>query len=174
VNRGRTQPTQIALIVTFGLFLAYSWLTGLDTGQRIGRTFASTSLAMVKLLPCAFILIALFDTWIKRETVERHFGEGSGVRGYVWGLLLAGTSVGGLYVAFPLAHSLHRKGAKLTAVFAYIGFVGVSRIPWTMFEASFMGLTFTLVRLAVSIPLVILASVVMGRVLSKRGYQIQE
>ena len=79
-----------------------------------------------------------------------------------------------MFVAFPVAYSLFRKGAKLSVIFAYVGFAGVCRIPMTMFELSFMGAAFTAVRLAVSIPLIIVASVAMGRVLEGRGYRITE
>lgn len=168
------QIVQLALVAAFGLFVAGSFAGGFSAGQEMGRTFGSTLWEMLKLLPCAFILIALFDVWIKRETVERHFGKGSGVRGYLWGMLLGGMSVGGMYVAFPVAYSLFRKGAKLSAIFAYVGFAGVCRIPMTMFEASFMGGRFTAVRLAVSIPLVIVTSIIMGRVLEGRGFQVSE
>lgn len=168
------QFVQLAAVGAFGLFVAISSADGFATGQEMGRTFASTLLEMLKLLPCAFVLIALFDVWVKRETVERHFGKGSGVRGYLWGLLLGGMSVGGMYVAFPVAYSLFRKGARLSAIFAYVGFAGVCRIPMTMFEASFMGGTFTVVRLAVSIPLVIVTSIIMGRMLERRGFKINE
>ncbi|MCD4824456.1 MAG: permease [Phycisphaerae bacterium] len=143
-------------------------------GRQIGATFTSTLWEMMKLLPCAFVLIALFDVWVKREMVIRHFGHGSGIRGYLWAILLAGTTIGGLYVAFPLAYSLHKKGAKLGVTFAYIGFSGICRIPMTLFEASFMGAKFTAVRLAVSIPLITIAAVLMGRYLTKRGYDITE
>jgi len=129
---------------------------------------------MMKLLPCAFILIALFDVWVKRETVERHFGKGSGVRGYLWGIVLAGMTVGGTFVGFPVAYSLFPKGAKLSVIFAYVGFAGVCRIPMTMFELSFMGAAFTAVRLAVSIPLIVMASVAMGSILERRGYRVTE
>lgn len=168
------QVIQVVAAGMFGLFVAGSFLYGLDAGRQMGRTFASTFLEMLKLLPCAFLLIALFDVWVKRETVERHFGRGSGVRGYLWGILLAGMSVGGMYVAFPVAYSLFRKGARLSVVFAYVGFAGVCRIPMTLFEASFMGGIFTAVRLSVSIPLVIMASLIMGRILERRGYEVTE
>jgi uncharacterized membrane protein YraQ (UPF0718 family) len=168
------QIVQLVLVAAFGLFVALSFAGGYGVGKDMGRTFAWTLLEMLKLLPCAFILIALFDVWVQRETVERHFGKGSGLRGYVWGILLAGMSVGGMYVAFPVAYSLFRKGATLSVIFAYVGFAGVCRIPMTMFEASFMGGLFTAVRLSVSIPLVALGAVVMGRVLERRGYRISE
>jgi uncharacterized membrane protein YraQ (UPF0718 family) len=168
------QIAQLVLAGAFGLFVAVSFAADYGVGKDMGRMFGTTLAEMLKLLPCAFILIALFDVWVKRQTVERHFGEGPGIRGYLWGMILAGMSVGGMYVAFPVAYSLFCKGAKLSVIFAYVGFAGVCRIPMAMFEASFMGGVFTAVRLAVSVPPVILTAVIMSRFLERRGYQITE
>ncbi len=172
-NKGR-QFAQLALAVGFGLFVAASFPLHFPPGQQMGRTFGSTVLTMLGLLPCAFVLIALFDVWVKRKSIERHFGHGSGLRGYAASVLLAGMTVGGLYVAIPVACSLANKGARLSVVLAYVGFAGVCRIPMTMFEASFMGWLFTAVRLAVSIPLVILTSELLGRALQRRGYRVSQ
>lgn len=165
---------QVLVTAGFVGFVAASFATGLPVGREMGSTFAAVAVDMLALLPCALVLIALFDVWVPRETVERHFGKGSGVRGYLWGMLLAGMTVGGMYVAFPVAGSLFRKGARLTVVFAYVGLAGVCRIPMTFFEASFLGGSFTALRLAVSIPLVVASSHVLGRVLERRGYRIAE
>ena len=164
----------IMLAAAFGGFVLFSFLTDFGTGEQMGRTFGVTLLTMLTLLPCAFILIGLFDVWVRRETVEKHLGKGSGFRGYMWSILLAGTTVGGLYLAFPVAYSLHRKGAKLGVIFAYVGFAGVCRIPMSIFEASFMGATFTAVRLGVAIPLILISSAVMGRILERHDYRITE
>jgi uncharacterized membrane protein YraQ (UPF0718 family) len=168
------QLIQLAAVALFGLFTAASFAGDFATGKEMARTFASTLVDMLELLPCAFILIALFDVWVRREAVERHFGKGAGIRGYLWGIVLAGLTVGGTYVAFPVAYSLFRKGARLSVIFAYVGFASVCRIPMTTFEASFMGGLFTAVRLAVSVPLVVVVSVAMGRVMEGRAYQILE
>ncbi len=127
---------------------------------------------MFKILPCAFILIGLFEVWVRRETVEKHLGERSGIRGYIWAVLLAGTTVGGLYVAFPVAYSLYGKGAKLSVIFTYLGAAAICRVPMTIFEASFMGIKFTTIRLLVSLPLVIVTSILLGDYLTKRNYRI--
>jgi uncharacterized membrane protein YraQ (UPF0718 family) len=164
----------LVLAAGFGVFVLSSFLTGYDAGRQMGRTFGTTLLTMMTLLPCAFVLIGLFDVWVKRETVEKHLGTGSGLRGYLWSVLLAGTTVGGLYLAFPVAYSLHKKGAKLGVIFAFIGLAGVCRVPMSMFEASFMGATFTAVRLAISIPLIMLSAAVMGSILERRDYKITE
>jgi len=88
---------------------------------------------MLKILPCAYILIGLFEVWVKRELIEKHLGEESGIKGYIWITLFAGTIAGGLLVAFPIAYSLYNKGAKLSIVFTYIGAAAICRIPMTLF-----------------------------------------
>lgn len=164
---------RLVIMLCYGLFLIISVILGYEPGKEIGKNFISFVFFMVKILPCAFILIGLFDVWVKKETVEKHLGENSGIKGYLWMILLAGTTVGGLYVAFPVAYSLHKKGATLSIIFTYIGAAAICRIPMAIFEASFLGIKFTLIRLLVSLPLIILTSIMLGSYLSKRGYKIR-
>ena len=162
---------KIAGMACYLLFLAASFLFGFNPGKEIGHNFFSFSVDMLKVLPCAFILIGLFEVWVKRETVEKYFGEESGISGYIWALLLGGTTVGGLYVSFPIAYSLYSKGAKLGIILTYIGASGICRVPMAIFETSFLGVKFTLIRLIISIPLVILSSIALGKYLQKRNYK---
>ncbi len=165
---------RLILPASFGLLVAISFLFDFGPGQQMGQTFGTTIQAMLGLLPCAFVLIALFDIWVHQETVERYLGSGTSGRGYFWSLLLSGMTVGGLYVAIPMAVSLARKGAHLNIILSYVGFAGVCRIPMVLFEISFMGWLFTCVRMAISIPLVILTSQLLGRFLEARGYRLPE
>ena len=168
----RNDVIKIVCILGYILFLIISFASGFNPGKEIGDNFVSFSVDMFKILPGAFILIGLFEVWVKRETVERHLGEESGIRGYIWAILLAGTTVGGLYVAFPVAYALYSKGAKLSVIFTYVGAAAICRIPMAIFEASFLGIKFTAIRLLVSLPLVILTSVLLGDYLTKRNYKI--
>ena len=165
---------KIVGISVYIVFILFSFITGFDPGKQIGKNFITFSVDMLKILPCAFILIGLFEIWVKKETVEKHFGKESGIRGYIWGVLLASTTVGGLYVAFPVAYSLYNKGAKLSVIFTYIGASAICRVPMTIFEASFMGIKFSAIRLLVSLPLVIISSILLGDYLEKRNYKIME
>ncbi len=165
---------KIISIFVYIVFILFSYIIGFDPGRQIGRNLITFSIDMLKVLPCAFILIGLFEVWVKKETVEKHFGEESGIKGHIWAILLAGTTVGGLYVAFPVAYSLFSKGAKLSVIFTYIGASAICRIPMTIFEASFLGIKFTAIRLFVSLPLVIMSSVLLGNYLNKRNYKIME
>jgi uncharacterized membrane protein YraQ (UPF0718 family) len=77
-------------------------------------------------------------------------------------------------VAFPIAYSLYNKGAKLSIVFTYIGAAAICRVPMTLYEASFMGVKFTMIRLLISLPLVIITSILLGDYLTKRNYKMAE
>ena len=161
-------------VAIYFVFILSSFVIGFKPGKQIGHNFISFSIEMLKLLPCAFILIGLFEVWVKKESVEKHLGKDSGMLSYIWIILLAGTTVGGLYVAFPVAYSLFKKGAKLAVIFTYIGASAICRIPMTIFESSFMGIKFSLIRLIVSVPLVILSSIWLGNYLEKKNYRIME
>ena len=170
----RNTKIRIAYISGYIFFLIISFLFEFNPGKEIGYNFISFLLYMFKILPCAFILIGLFEVWVKREIIEKHLGEESGIKGYIWAILLAGTIAGGLLAAFPIAYSMYNKGAKLSIIFTYMGATAICRVPMTMFEASFMGIKFTVIRLLVSLPLVIITSILLGNYLSKRNYKIIE
>ena len=81
-------------------------------------------------------------------------------------------TVGGIYVALPVAHTLSEKGADLGVVFTYVGLSGVARIPMTLFEALLMGLGFAVWRRIFSFPLIILSSILLGQYLKKNNYRV--
>lgn len=165
---------KIFLVLCYVVFLIFSFIYNFSPGKEIYYNFVSFSIDMLKILPPAFVLVGLFEVWVKRETVERHFGEKSGIKGYIGAILLSTPTVGGLYVSFPIAYSLFSKGAKLSIIFTYLGSSAICRIPMSIFEASFLGIKFTLIRLFVSLPLVILTSILLGNYLEKRNYRIVE
>ena len=165
----RNTVIKILFFASYFIFLVISWLIGFNPGQQIGHNFATFAANMLRILPGAFILIGLFEVWVRRETVERHLGEKSDFRGYLWAILLSGTTIGGMYVAFPVAYALYSKGAKLSVIFTYLGAAAICRIPMTIFEASFLGIKFTVIRWLVSLPLVIMMSILLGNYLTRRG-----
>ena len=160
---------KISVITAYFLFVIISFVSGFKPGKDIGHTFIDFFIDMLKIVPPAFILIGLFKVWVKRETIEKHLGESSGFFGYLWALILAATTVGGAYVAFPLGYALYRKGAGLSVVLTYTGAAAICRVPMTIFEASFLGIKFTAVRYAVSVPLLVFASVLLGGYMERKG-----
>ena len=169
----KTQRTLIGITI-FSLFILVSWFCDYAPGIDIGDTFLENLQQMLFVLPCVFVLIGLFDVWVKTETVERHLGEGSGLLSYMWSILLSFTSVGGIHVALPVAHALYLKRARLSVILVYLGAAAICRIPMTLFEASFLGWRFTAIRLLVSLPLVILGSIVLAWWIGRRGFSLPE
>ena len=111
---------------------------------------------------------------MRAVAVERYLGPGSSVLAYGAAVLLAGTAVGGIYVALPVARSLYAKGANLRVILTYLGASSVCRVPMAIFEASFLGWKFTLVRFSVSLPLLVLTSILLGRYLERRQYRMPD
>lgn len=164
----------IAVSALYFIFLLVSLIFGIDSGIQIGANFLDYSKELVLILPCAFVLIGLFEVWVKRETIEKHLGKDSGIKGYLWVILLSGTTIGGIIVSFPVAYSLQKKGAKLSVLFTYISASAVGRIPMTIFEASFIGLKFSIIRLLTSLPLIIITSIFLEKILERSNFQIAE
>jgi len=170
----KEHPWLAATSALFVAFVLISLITGFEPGETIGRNFLSFPWQMLKFLPCVFVLIGLFDVWVKRETVEKHVGEGSGPLSYLWAVMLASTMVGGLHVVLPIAHALHVKRAKLGIVLAFLSASCICRVPMAVFEASFLGWRFTCVRFVVSLPLVILSSAFLGSWFDGRQYRLPD
>lgn len=171
----RISPAIVIFLSLYCALLLLSFLLDIPIGIDIGRNFADFAQEMVVVIPSAFVLIGLFEIWVPRKAVERHLGQdGSRLAQWFWMLMLAGTAVGGLYVAFPIAAALRHKGARLGVVFSYIGLSGVSRIPMTLFEIFFLGVPFTVIRYLVSVPLVILFSELLGSQMERRGFEMAD
>ncbi|MBN2281167.1 MAG: permease [Candidatus Marinimicrobia bacterium] len=132
------------------------------------QNFRKFLLSMIGIVPAAFVLIGLFEVWVKRETVEKHMGEKAIFRGFFWAIVLAGTIIGGLYVSFPIAAALLKKGARSSVVFTFLFASTICRVPMTVFEANFLGVKFTLVRFLISLPLVIISSLFLGALVDKK------
>ena len=164
----------VAVFALFGATGIWSFIGNVVYGKAMVVTAWTFSRELLVILPLTFVLTGLFEVWVKREHVERHLGEGAGLRGYFWAILLGGTVVGPMLVALPVAAVLQRKGASLTVCFIYIGSAAVCRIPMTVFEATLLGVPFTVIRYLTAIPIIVVSSILLGKVLTARRYQIKE
>ncbi|MDC7226377.1 MAG: permease [Spirochaetales bacterium] len=159
-----------AAIFIYLVFISISFVIDFEPGKNIGLNFTEYAISLVKIVPCAFILVGLFEVWVKREVVEKNLGKESGIVGYFWAILLGGVTIGPMIVALPVAQALHKKGASMRVIFTYLGASATCRIPMTIFEATCVGIKFTIVRYAASIPLLIIFAAIYGRVLDNRNY----
>lgn len=156
------------LFIIFVVLITAGLILDLNIAQGVFNNFYSFFLTMIKFVPAVFLLIGLFDVWVDKKLIEKHLGKDSGFLAYFWAVVLASTTVGGLYVAFPVAAALYKKGASPRIIFSYIGTAAICRIPMTLFEASYVGISFTAIRWTISIPLVIISSILMEKMISEK------
>ena len=122
-------------------------------------------LEVLSIVPPVMILMGLMDVWVPRKLVEAHLGADAGLLGAGVAILLGTAAAGPLYAAFPVAVSLQRKGARLANIVIFLGTWAAIKIPMIMMESSFIGLRFALLRLAFTVPCILLAGYLMERII---------
>jgi uncharacterized membrane protein YraQ (UPF0718 family) len=134
-------------VVLCGFYLAWSPEKAFDFFSLAGSNF----LVVLSILPPVFILLGLFDAWVSRERVTALIGEKSGPVGAGLSIFLGAFAAGPLYLAFPIAETLLRKGTGLFNVFLFVGAWSTMKIPMFLFELQSLGLRFALTRYAMSL-----------------------
>lgn len=154
----------------FFLLLAAGVVTGLLLPE-IGKKSLDLTLQNVKemlsVLPPIFVLLGLLDVWVDRATMMKFTGKGSGFKGVLIAFLLGSAAAGPLYAAFPVAGVMLKKGSSLFNVFIFIGAWSTTKIPMLAFEGANMGLTFTLLRLSLSIVGILIIALITEKSLNK-------
>lgn len=122
-----------------------------DLGNKSFQITLKNTKEMLAIIPPIFILLGLLDVWVKRETMVKYMGEGSGIIGVLLSFFLGSAAAGPLYAAFPVAGVLLKKGSKLSNVLIMLGAWSTTKIPLLLFEASSMGIRFTTLRLILNL-----------------------
>lgn len=120
---------------------------------------------MFLFIPPIFVLVGLLDVWVPRKIVEKNVGPDSGLRGVVISMLVATAAAGPLYAGFPVADALLKKGCRMANAVIFLGTWATIKIPMLMMEIKFMGMSFALTRLALTVPVVILTGYLVEKTL---------
>ena len=144
------------------------WLFRQDAAAQALHIAYDNILEMLAVIPPIFILLGLLDVWVKRETMVKYLGEKSGLTGILIAFTLGSAAAGPLYAAFPVAGLMLKKGTKLSNVFIFIGAWSTTKIPLLMFETAALGLKFTVIRLLLNLPVIILIALISEKFLSLR------
>ncbi len=103
---------------------------------------------------------------LSKEKAAALFGRQSGMRGLLLATFAGIVTPGGPFTSFPLVFAMWTAGADIGAVITYLtswALLGLNRtIIW---EIPFMGLHFSVLRLAVSVPLPFIAGLI-GRLIA--------
>ena len=106
---------------------------------------------MIWILPAVMILMGLFMVWVSKDMVVKYLGRTSGIKGFFLALLFGALPTGPLYVAFPMAAALMKKGARISNIIVFLSAWACIKIPQEMVELQFLGPKFMALRLILMI-----------------------
>lgn len=130
-------------------------------------TFGSLK-QMALIMPPIFILIGILDVWIEKETMMKFMGKESGLPGIALAFLLGSVAAGPLYVAFPFAGVLLKKGCRFLNVLIFLGAWAATKIPISLFEASVMGWRFMLTRYGLDVGAILLIAWITDKLMPEK------
>ena len=122
------------------------------------NTSTSSILQMLSVLPPVMILLGLMDVWIPREQLIKYMGNKSGIIGIILSILIGSIAAGPMYASFPFTAVLIKKGAKLSNIIIFMNAWCLTKVSTLLFEFSALGYKFTLARLLIDIPGVLIMS----------------
>ncbi len=148
-------PIIIALVfVGLAIFLP-------DTARRSSLVTMDYLKEMVLIMPPVFILMGLMEVWIPKDKIQKWLGSKSGIKGIALSFALGTLPTGPLYVAFPMAGSLLRKGARMSNMVIFLGAWAALKIPQLMVEIKFLGIAFASLRFILTLVALVLMGMLM-------------
>jgi len=120
---------------------------------------------MIWILPAVMVLMGLFAVWVSKETVVKYLGETSGIKGIFLAIFFGALPTGPLYVAFPVAAVLIKKGAKISNIIIFLSAWACIKIPQEMVELKFLGLEFMVLRLILTIIFVVIMGLLIEKII---------
>jgi len=152
-----------ASMVVFVL-AAFAWRP--DLGVTISQRSARNFLEMFGVLPPIFILLGLLEAWVPKEVIMKNLGDTSGLRGIALSILLGAAAAGPLYVAFPVAVAMLKKGARFANIAVFLFSWSTLKIPLLLFEASALGWRITIIRGTVNLVAIIIMGLLVDRLIA--------
>lgn len=120
---------------------------------------------MLEILPAVMVLMGLFTVLVPKEMVVKYLGKTSGLNGIILAIFLGALPTGPLYVAFPMAVALIKKGARISNVMIFLSAWACIKIPQEMMEFRFLGLKFMALRLLLAIVFVIIMGTLIEQII---------
>jgi len=135
------------------------------------KTEAVTSISqeyfieMIIILPAVMVIMGLFAVFIPNETVVKYLGETSGIKGIALSILIGTLPTGPLYIAFPMAATLLKKGARVSNIIVFLSAWACIKIPQEMVEFQFLGGKFMFLRLILTVIFVIIMGISIEKII---------
>jgi len=120
---------------------------------------------MILILPAVMILMGIFSVFVPKEMVVKYLGKTAGIKAVFLGILMGALPTGPLYVAFPMASALLKKGAQISCIIAFLSAWACIKIPQELVELQFLGAKFMTARLILTIIFVVIMGIIIERLI---------
>lgn len=152
--------TTLGFLVVAVILFIILWTKDPSLAISTCKSGVSICLKYAILIISSMLIASFAQALIPKELISSYLGSKSGVVGILLGTLIGGLTPGSPYAALPLFAGILRMGASIPTGVAMVcawGLWSIGRIP---FEAAVMGMRFTLIHIASSIFLPIIAGLV--------------
>ena len=139
-----------------------------DKKEPVLSTSWNFFIEMMLILPAVMVMLGLFAVWVPKDIVVRYLGKASGVKSIFLALILGALPTGPLYIAFPIASALLKKGAKISNIVVFLSAWACIKVPQEMVELQFLGVRFMLSRLSLTIIFVVIMGIFIEKVIGWR------
>ena len=136
-----------------------------DRKEPVINTLWDYFVEMMLILPAVMVILGLFAVWVSKEIVIKHLGKASGIKGIFLAIILGALPTGPLYIAFPMASILLKKGARISNIVIFLSSWACIKMPQEMVELQFLGLRFMLLRLFLTIIFIIIMAIFIEKVI---------
>ena len=130
-----------------------------DKKEPVLSTSWNFFIEMMLILPAVMVMLGLFAVWVPKDIVVRYLGKTSGVKGIFLAIILGTLPTGPLYIVFPIASALLKKGAKISNIVVFLSAWACIKVPQEMVELQFLGVRFMLSRLSLTVIFVVIMGV---------------
>ena len=165
-----------SIIIFIGIIAAAVILLALYPENRVASFQASYDLFIefILILPAVMVLMGLFSVWVRKETVVKYLGHASGIKGLIIALIMGMMPTGPLYIAFPMASMLLKKGARVANIIIFLSAWACIKLPQELVEIRFMGIKFMIIRLGFTIIMVIMMGLFIEKIEKLSKHHITE
>ncbi|ACR79849.1 permease [Kosmotoga olearia] len=136
-----------------------------DKREAVITTSWNFLIEMILILPAVMVLMGLFAVFVPKEMVVKYLGKSSGIKGIFISIFMGALPTGPLYVAFPMASALLKKGARISNIIIFLSAWACIKIPQELVELQFLGPKFMAMRLSLTIIFVILMGVFIEQII---------
>ena len=143
-----------------------------EIGISTIKNIESDLIQMLSVLPPTMILLGLIDEWIPREYFIKYMGNSCKILGIFLSFIFAFLAAGPLYAGFPFAQVLIKKEVKFSNVIIFLNAWCLTKFSTLLFEIEALGYEFTLYRLIINIPFIIIMGYIIDYLVSKKPHNL--